>query len=109
MNAANVVVPALLDKVEVLLEAEISKLPRLGGQWLILRSLLDLGPPALDRGYYLFGLLDCAVQLAGLIDLLKYRGSLVEKMTELVMTCNIAEYRWQAVSIWIDCWSETIG
>ena len=97
MAAVNVVVPALLEKVESLIDAERSDPPRLGGQWLKLRSLLDLGPPTLDRGYYLFGLLDCAAQLAALIYLSRYRPTLLEMMTDLISTSNIAEYRWLSV------------
>jgi len=98
-EAAAIVVPALLDRVEVLLDKETrTSPPRLGGQWPKVRPLMNLPPPVLDRGYYYFGVLDCAAQLATLIDLWLHRESLFKKMIRIILISDVPEYRWKAVS-----------
>ena len=99
INIASIILPALVEKVELLVDAETrTSLPTLRGNWPRLRTLLDLPPPTLNRGYYLYGLLDCAAQLATMADLSVHRQTFLEKIKALIFTSEVREYRWKAVS-----------
>ena len=98
-RAAATIIPALIDKVyEMLSTEEGPSSPNLQGQWPRLRSLLCLGPPDLNQGYYFLGLLDCAAQLAtlGIPNVLK--AEFVEKLMRLIVESTVREYTWKAVS-----------
>ena len=97
-RAADTILPALIAEVETLIgnETRIS-MPSLGGQWPKTRRALDLEPPALNQGYYLIGLLDCAAQLAVYIDIAVYRREFVPKLQDIFRTSSVAEYRWKSV------------
>ena len=100
-QAAAVIIPALLQKVEELLATadNARSPPELGGQWAKFRVATKLPCPTLDRGWYYLGVLDCAAQLATLIDMGVARGSLLDKMWHLVRTSKTPEYRWKAMEV----------
>ena len=99
-KAAAIIVAALLEKIENLLDIETrNSSPKLGGQWPRIRSLLNLESPALDRGYYVWGLLDCAAQLSTLTDASVQRESFFSKLRHIVVTTNVEEYRWKAMEV----------
>ena len=99
-KAAAIIIESLLEKIENLLDIETrNSSPKLGGQWPRLRSLLNLEPPALDRGYYVWGLLDCAAQLTTLTDASVQRKSFFDKLRHIVVTTNVEEYRWKAIEV----------
>ena len=61
---------------------------------------MGCGPPDLDRGWFYYGLLDCAAQLSGLTDpnTLHHKG-ILDEMKDLIFKGESPEYRWKAVSI----------
>ena len=98
-QAAATIIPALIDKVyEMLSTEEGPSSPNLQGQWPKIRSLLRLGPPDLNQGYYFLGLLDCAAQLAtlGIPNVLK--AEFDEKLGRLIVESTVRQYTWKAVS-----------
>jgi len=98
-KAAAIIVSALLEKTGELLTLESCPcLPRLGNQWPRLRTMIGLGPPQLDQGYYFLGLLDCAAQLTALGGPGLYPDGFVDKVKRLVFESTVREYRWKAVS-----------
>lgn len=99
------VVSTLLDKVYTLLAAEGQHHPRgrpkLGPQWYNkVRAALGRGPPDLDRGWFYYGLLDCALQLSGLTNTNTLRNKgIFDEMKGLIFEGESPEYRWKAVSL----------
>ena len=64
-----------------------------------MRATLGCGPPDLDRGWFYYGLLDCAAQIAALTDTKSLRDKgIFEGMRELIFGDESQEYRWKAVS-----------
>ena len=97
-RAATTIVSALLEKVgEMLLTEDSLSPPRLGKQWPKTRTIVGLGPPDLDKGYYVLGLLDCAAQLATLGNPGMFPVQFVDKLMSLILENNVPEYRWKAV------------
>ena len=99
-EAATFIVLALLEKVDGLLTAETeTSSPRLGGQWMKTRRVLGTEGPTLGRGYFFFGILDCAAQLATLADVSALRDGFFDQMRRLCSTSDVPEYRWKAMEI----------
>ena len=97
-RAATTIISALLAKVgEMLLTVDSLSPPRLRNQWPKMRTMVRLGPPDLDQGYYVFGLLDCAAQLATLGNPGMFPVQFVNKVMSLILENNVPEYRWKAV------------
>lgn len=97
-RAATTIISALLAKVgEMLLTEDSLSPPRLRNQWPKTRAIIHLGPPDLDQGYYVYGLLDCAAQLATLGNPAMFPVQFVDKVMRLILENNIPEYRWKAV------------
>ncbi|KAL6718444.1 hypothetical protein ACLMJK_004534 [Lecanora helva] len=96
-NVASIILPALLEKTEALLEFEAtSPLPPFGGKWARACFVLGLPPPTMGRGSFLYGLLDVSVQLSALADIRK-RPTFVEKLCHLIVTSKVREYRYKAL------------
>ena len=99
-EAATVIVSALLDKLDVILEKEDgSTRPKLGGQWPRTLATWQRGPPELNRGWYYYGLLDIGSQLTALADPESLRRGFVDRIQQLIIKSETPEYRWKAVSI----------
>ena len=100
IEAAATIISGLLEKIESLLSKAMIRLPsRLSTRWMKIRPLLNLGPPAMSSDYYLFGLLLCTGQLGTLVDLELFHKSLNDKLEQMIIICNVPEYRWKAVSV----------
>ena len=98
------VVSTLLDKIHALLAEEGQEHPRgrpkIGGQWRRTRAAIGCGPPDLDRGWFYYGLLDCAAQISSLTDTNSLRDKgIFEEMRQLIFGDESQEYRWKAVSV----------
>jgi hypothetical protein len=99
-QAATIIVSALLDKLEdILVKEDESNPPKLGGQWPRVLATCQLGPPDLDRGWYFWGVLDCASQLTSLVDPRTLGSGIVKKVERLLFESKTSEYRWKAVSV----------
>jgi hypothetical protein len=61
-------------------------------------ALLDHGPSSLDKYNYFYGLLDCASQLASIIDHERYPVGFEVRMRLIIASCKEASFRWKAVS-----------
>ena len=97
-TAATTITSALLAKIgEMLLTEDSLSPPRLRNQWPKTRTTFRLGPPDLDQGYYVFGLLDCAAQLATLGSPGMFPVQFFDKVMSLILENNVPEYRWKAV------------
>ena len=99
-EAATIIVSALLNKLEeILVKEDESNPPKLGGQWPRVLATCQLGPPDLDRGWYFWGVLDCASQLTSLVDPRTLSSGIVKRLERLLFESKTSEYRWKAVSI----------
>ena len=61
-------------------------------------ALLDDGPSRLDKYNYFYGLLDCASQLASIIDAKRYPDGFEARMRLIIARSEEASFRWKAVS-----------
>ena len=94
------VVSTLLDNIHALLVEEGRSRPKIGGQWHKTRAAIGRGPPDLDRGWFYYGLLDCAAQISALTDTNNLRDKgIFDGMKKLIFGDESQEYRWKAVSI----------
>ena len=109
-EAAALVVSTLLDKLEdILAKEDESNPPKLGGQWPRTLATCQRGPPDLDRGWYFYGVLDCASQLTSLVDPKTLRKGLVDRIEQLLFESKTPEYRWKAVSVPLQLRTDTRG
>lgn len=98
-EATALIVSALLQKVDELVNSESSaSSPRLRRNWNKTRTLMGMGPPDIDQGYYFLGLLDCAAQLATVGSPEMLPIDFAEKVRRLVFESIVPEFRWKAVS-----------
>lgn len=96
---AAAIVLALIDKVDgILVEMKSAAWPEPGKQWHKLRALAQRGIPNLDRGWYYFGLLDCASQIAAFVDPSVLPKAFVGRIEQLILRKASREYCWKAVS-----------
>ena len=93
------IVTSLLDQVNRILTAENGKFPReLTKRWHKTSAFLSLGPPFLDQGWFQWGLLDCASQLAALTGPRMLGQGLLNRVEALIFDSVVPEFRWKAVS-----------
>ena len=99
-TAAAAIVAALFDKVDEILAVEHGKFPvELARRWHKPLAIFRRGPPALDQGYYYYGLLDCVSQLAAMSDPQTLGEGLLNRIIDLVFDSVVPEFRWKAASI----------
>lgn len=99
-ESVTLVVSTLLDKIHALLAEEGRGRPKIGGQWHKTRAAIGRGPPDLDRGWFYYGLLDCAAQISVLTDINTLRDKgIFDGMRQLIFGDESQAYRWKAVSI----------
>lgn len=98
-KAAAVIVMTLLLKLDkILIEEDSSAWPDPGTKWHKLLAAIQWNTPDLDRGWYYFGLLDCAAQLAALVEPAVLPQGFVGRIKKLIFRKASLEYRWKAVS-----------
>jgi len=98
-EAAAVIVMTLLLKLDRILPEENStSWPEPGSKWHKLLAAINWETPKLDRGWYYFGLLDCAAQLAALVDPSMLPKGFISSIKQLIFRKASLEYRWKAVS-----------
>ena len=97
-KALVVVVTSLLDQLNGILTAENGKFPpELAKRWHKTSAFFSRGPPFLDQGWFYYGLLDCASQLAAVSEP-QMLGGLLDKVEALIFDSVVPEFRWKAVS-----------
>ena len=62
-----------------------------------LDALTGHGPPAFDRYYFLYGLLDCVARLARILSLELMPPSLKTRMVQIATRSREPSFRWKAV------------
>ena len=97
-EAASLLVRTLYDRIYEILEQEsASSLPTRPQIWPRILTTINLGPPAINRGYFLVGLLDCTAQLSALTGTQNMGIGLKEHLRQLIWSSQDQEYRWKAV------------
>ncbi|KAI9861443.1 MAG: hypothetical protein M1813_005340 [Trichoglossum hirsutum] len=65
--------------------------------WEYLSALANIGPPSIDRYFYLYGLLDCATQLGKVVDSDRVPQPLILRMEEIIENSTEDSFRWKAL------------
>ena len=63
-----------------------------------LRACINRGPPSLSRYFFLYGLLDCAAQLARILPPFRMEPGFGDRMIRIVGSRREPSFRWKAVS-----------
>jgi hypothetical protein len=65
--------------------------------WEQMLAFFNRGPPDFNRYFYLYGLLDCATQIARIIPLESVEKHLTSRMQLIIQSSKEPTYRWKAV------------
>lgn len=65
----------------------------------LLLAHVNRGPPRLDKYFFLYGLLDCAAQVARILPPLMMEPDFGERMMQIIRLSSEPSYRWKAVEI----------
>jgi hypothetical protein len=67
--------------------------------WEQILAFLRRGPPDFNRYFYLYGLLDCATQIARIIPLESVEKDLTSRMKLIIQSSKEPTFRWKAVGL----------
>lgn len=100
-NAAREIVSALLDRIDKIVDDESELFPPelFKHRHKIFAAFPTLRTPDLNRGYYVYGILDCTAQIATLVDPGKLPRRLTKILKHLITTLDAPECRWKAVCL----------
>lgn len=65
----------------------------------LFRAFLNRGPPHFSAYYYIYGLLDCAAQLARILDGDRIPQAFEHTMEQIIAKSKEPSFRWKAVSL----------
>ena len=68
------------------------------GAWELVRAFVGRGPPDFSDYYYIYGLLDCASQLARILNNDLVPPEFKERMKRIILKSRDPSFRWKAVS-----------
>ncbi|KAL8939527.1 MAG: hypothetical protein Q9216_003313 [Gyalolechia sp. 2 TL-2023] len=90
--------------VQDLLKTYLQEIPsRRRGSWNWPLTQLGLGPPALDKWHFFYGLLDCAAQLVRWLRPEQISIELLRTFTNISEESEFEEFRWKIVEISLVC------
>ena len=97
------IIHEILEQLEQMFQNEVDRNPDKLDGWHFTRNALQLGAPEINSRYWFYALLDCIAQLSSLLSLKKERSALHQNLESFVLTTNIPEFRWKAVSFQSSC------
>ena len=99
-TAATALVSALFEKADEILAVENTNFtPKLPRRWHKVFATFLRGPPRIDQGDSVCGVLDCVSQLATVSDPQMLGNALLDRLKGLIFDSVVPEFRWKAVSI----------